>query len=297
MDILPDTLPDILPDDLVPLSGGDGVLDQVSKSTLVAAYGTRRLMDSHGVSPLFEINLTTAGTSQDFAGAADTGLVDNAAISTYCSGDTGRGQTWYDQSGNGFTMAATARPLMYSGSLVTEGSLSIPAWYHDGARPFGRSDTFGLTGNPGMDAFVVMRRAVAASGTDEFLRIGAATPGQAIRYSSDAATTLSTRYYDGSQITTSPDLTAATQVIHHRRAQGGTYDDPRVFRNNTELTPGVAAPTTSTVNLVDDDTLIGNGGDMYIQAVVIYATSAAGANALSESDAEVIRLALIADFL
>ena len=98
-----------------------GVLDGLPASA--AAFAFRRLASSY-VGPLVRVRRASDNAQKDL-GATVGGVMDTAALASFCSATSCFVSTWYDQSGNArhaLQATTTAQPRLYNGGATeTEG--------------------------------------------------------------------------------------------------------------------------------------------------------------------------------
>ena len=113
-----------------------GLLDQVGVDA-IAALGFYKLNSAY-TGDCIEVRRSSDSATQDI-GFTGAGVLDTAALATFCGTDTGYIKTWYDQSGNGFDFNVTNFPsqggndanqpiIYYSSAVTTDAAGNIAAY-------------------------------------------------------------------------------------------------------------------------------------------------------------------------
>lgn len=127
-----------------------GLLDSLSIPANNAYSVSDKLRNAYAGSA-YQVQRHSDDTTLDIGFTAE-GLVDTAALATFCAGTTGSVRTLYDQSGNSRDLTQTTRanqPTVYTGgAVVVRGTVNVPAMSFDGTDYLARGDSSGLTGNP-----------------------------------------------------------------------------------------------------------------------------------------------------
>ena len=105
-----------------------GLLNESYGSGAAAAYSVRRLNGNY-TGAAIEVERSSDNTTQDIGFDAN-GDLDESALSTFCSGTTGKVRTWYDQSQTGGTGSGndavqtlhTKQPTIYTGGAIVKES-------------------------------------------------------------------------------------------------------------------------------------------------------------------------------
>jgi hypothetical protein len=130
-----------------PAPGGAFLIDDVGVDA-IAALGFYKLRAAY-TGDCIQVRRTSDSTVLDI-GFDGSGLVDTAAIATFCAGTEGRISIWYDQSGNGFDFTVTQTPqagiasqqpiIYYSGAVTTDAAGNVAAY----SREPGSTSALGL---------------------------------------------------------------------------------------------------------------------------------------------------------
>jgi hypothetical protein len=87
--------------DSTPPGGLPGDVAEAAGTPFVAAHGMTRALFASYTGPLFKALRVSDSQEQDIGTVPSTGLVDTAALSSFCAGTSCKVTTLYDQSGNG----------------------------------------------------------------------------------------------------------------------------------------------------------------------------------------------------
>ncbi len=152
-----------------------GLLNESYGSGAAAAYSVRRLNGNY-TGAAIEVERSSDNTKQDI-GFDVNGNLDESALSTFCSGTTGKVRTWYDQSqtggtgsGNDAVQATHAnQPTIYTGAAIVKenGRVAVDFdgtddWLDLGTNQLGTTELFADSG----DEFSVFQYAnIDGSGT------------------------------------------------------------------------------------------------------------------------------------
>ena len=167
--------------------------------------------------------------------------------------------TWVDLSvnGNNVTDAAntTRRPALELNAINGRPVVDMA-----GNAYLSRLDSLGLSGNPGLTVFAVMRDNDGAQGDHRIIQLGqadgASSGGRVIGLSNDS----SWRYNNGNHVFANDPIGMSDTIAVWRTAAGQTYADTEYFQNGP--LPAIATSTgngTGTVNIPDESTVIGGG--------------------------------------
>jgi len=90
--------------DATPAGGLPGDVAEAAGTPFVAAHAMTRALFASYAGPLFKALRVSDSQEQDIGTVSSTGLVDTAALSSFCAGSSCKVTTLYDQSGNGNDM-------------------------------------------------------------------------------------------------------------------------------------------------------------------------------------------------
>ena len=240
------------------------LMDGLTVTPLVA-MSTYRKLNSAYTGSAFRVRRASDSAETDI-GFLSTGLVDTAALTTFCAGTNGFITTWYDQSGNGrnYTqVTAGSQPkIVNAGSILTMGT-SKPAMTFDGTDDqIGRSDASGASGTGGRTAGLTGK----FSNEAEVWSIGA---------NSGAGTRWGLFYEVGptkvwnDHIAVGTNFVVATGANNdnyyvHGYASGANVTQGTMRQNGADLTLSASSGAAS-INLGNSSSLIGNavGGSSF----------------------------------
>lgn len=193
----------------------------------------------------------------------------DATTITASSGDVSQ---WNDKSGlgNNVSNAGAGKPTT---GAATINSKNVIDFNLANSEYLARSDALGLSGNPSITIFIVLKTVAAGSG-QRFLTIGnGAVAGQSIQYATDG----SYRYGNGSCIFS--NLSTNAELTRWVKTAGGVYasaSEPQLWINTVQKT--TASSSASVINIANTNLTIGagHGGSPasfysgYVAEIIIY---------------------------
>ncbi len=196
------------------------------------------------------LNAGTVGGATDLAGCvlwlkADEGVVTNGTNVT----------SWLDRSGQGHDVSqavVTNQPLLATN--VVGGKPVVRFDAND--RHLIRADALGFTGNAAVTVFMVIE-ADDVTSIRRALHLGnaAGKEQETIGFAADS----SFRYNNGNRVFTNAPLTGGIGIGTWVAEAGGSYGEGRFFKNGVEQAQTEATNPGFLKNLVDGETLIGQG--------------------------------------
>lgn len=112
-----------------PVGGLPGDVAKAAGTPFVAAHAMTRALFTAYSGPLFKALRVSDKQEKDIGSVASTGLVDTAALSTFCAGTTCKVTTLYDQSGNGNDLwRADDRTMNQPGTVKPCDLMDIEYW-------------------------------------------------------------------------------------------------------------------------------------------------------------------------
>jgi hypothetical protein len=260
------------------------LLDGLTVAPLLAVSAYRKLNSGYSGSA-FRVRRSSDSTQTDI-GFLSNGLVDTAALLTFCAGTNGFITIWYDQSGNGrdFNQGSTgAQPQIVSGgSLLTLGT-SKPAIVFDGVDDvLGRTGASGAAGSGGLTCGFVVNAATTAN------RVLWSVGGNTVAGSRISLQVLSSSSVANEHLASSTTFNVPTNVNNDNYyvsgyPPGGTVANGYMRQNGSAL--ALAGSTgTAAVNILDTTTAIGNlvagafFSNIRTNCFVLFGSVLAGAN-------------------
>jgi len=255
-----------------------GLLNETYGSGAEAAYSTRRL--NGNVTECMVIRRASDSTTTTI-GFDASGNIDEAAITTFCTGTSCTVYQWLDQSGNGNTATAAApanEPTIYTGgALVKEnGKLALD---FDGTSDSLTSSTPPFSGTTNRTSFTVSKANTATS-SDIIYGINsiAGATGTAWQLTAETQLRVSGRIAFNNSAQTIYSL--GTLVF-----DGTTVNDANFYLNGSITTQGTS--TGATINTDNTDWSIGNTPtqttfyDGKQQELIFYANAKSGTDQAS----------------